>query len=318
MSFLDSFSEGSEIEEIFFVEDKMERTTRGGKPYLDLVLKDRRGVIRAKRWDWTGEIPLGKGDFVKVRAKVEFYNNSPQLNISHMEIVDEEDIDIGDFIPSLTEKQIDKYFETIEKILREIKDPYIRKLMDSFLEDEFFVDKLKKAPAAREIHHDFIGGLVKHISYMLVVGKQLCKIYRDVNFDLLMAGIFLHDIGKMEELNVGVSINYSLEGELVGHTVLGAMMVRDRISKIEGFPKEMATLIEHMIISHHGEYEFGAVRTPRFKEAMLLHLIDLIDSKMDIMGKSLQQVEEGELWSARCWAINNQKLLRIDRLLPEE
>lgn len=315
--FIENFIVEQEIEEVFYVEEKFQKVARNGKVYLDLLLRDRTGKIRAKKWDWDEEKEenFEQKQFVVIKALVESYKDNLQLNVISIRKIDQSLVDVENFIASLSREQVETYFKTVLKILDEVENPYVRQLLDSFFRDPDFVEKFLKCPAAREIHHEMLGGLVKHVSYMLAIARFLAKkIYKDLDYDLLIAGIALHDIGKVEELSANMVIDYTLKGELIGHAVLGVNMVRDRIKQIPDFPEDLALLIEHMLLSHHGQADYGAVRVPRFKEAMLLHLIDSIDAKMEIMSKSLKAVPENEIWSQRCWPIENRKLLKIDSL----
>lgn len=318
-TFIENLKTNQKITEILYVSEKSLKSSRNGRPYLDLVLKDRSGSIVSKIWENVEKLSqtFSKGDFVKVTGIVQEYQDKPQLKIDQILPVVHKDVDRSEFVDALGREVVEKYWAKMTEYLDEIKDPFIRKLMDSFFKDPQFQILFIDNPAARHVHHDLLGGLLKHTFTMLAIGRFLAKIYKDINYDLLAAGIVLHDIGKVRELLTDVAIEYSDEGKLLSHSIIGLLMVREKIDRIEGFPEKTAQLLEHIIISHHGKPEFGASKIPLFKEAMLVHLIDSIDSRMEIMDKQYRKMEEGDLWSEKCWAIDNQSLLRIDRFLNE-
>lgn len=316
-TFIENFQTNQKITEVFYVSEKSLKSSRNGRPYLDLVLKDRTGSIVSKIWENVEKLSqtFSKGDFVKVAGIIQEYQDKPQLKIDIITPVEAGKVDKTEFVDSLGQDKVEKYWTKLTEYMDEIKDPHIKKLMDSFFKDPEFQIIFMDNPAARHVHHDMLGGLLKHTFTMLAIGRFLAKIYRDINYDLLAAGIVLHDIGKVRELITDVAIEYSDEGKLLSHSIIGLMMVREKINGIEGFPEKTAQLLEHIIISHHGKPEFGAMKIPLFKEAMLVHLIDSIDSRMEIMDKQYRKMDEGDLWSEKCWAIDNQSLLRIDRFL---
>lgn len=315
--FINDFREGKEINETFYVEEKNRKETREGKPFLDLLLRDKTGCIPSVMWDGVDKafITFSRGDFIRATGLVKSYKDKLQLSVNRIEKVEAGEINRLDFIDSLPPEQIETYSTELLKYVEEIQDPFIKKLLDSFFQDFHFYPQYFECPAAKNVHHDKLGGLLKHTVYMARVAKRLTSVYKNLNNDLLMAGVILHDIGKVRELRSDVSIDYTEEGQLIGHCIIGIKLMRERIAGIPDFPENLAFLLEHIFLSHHGESEFGAVKKPCFKEAMLVHLIDLIDSKMEIMDKALRETGEGGLWSDKCWALDNLRLMRIDRFL---
>lgn len=318
--FIENLETGQPVDEAFYVEEKNLNVSRGGKPYLDMKLRDRTGNISAKVWERAEEVSklFSRGDFIRATGIVKDFREKPQLNVDMVHKLEPFDVDRKDFIMHLDEESTERYFKKFMELLDEVENPHIKALLDSFFLDEEFVRLFKECPAAANIHHNFLGGLLKHTFTMLVIARFLAKvIYKDVDYAILAAGIVLHDIGKVRELETKMAIEYSDEGHLLGHAIIGIDMVRERIRGIEDFPSNLEMLIEHILLSHHGIAEFGALRAPLFKEAMLVHLVDTIDSKMEIMDKALKKVEHGEHWSERCWPIDNKKLLKIDEFLLE-
>jgi len=315
--FIENFESGEEVEEIFFVSEKAVKYSKNGKPYLDLKLSDRSGSISCKIWDdvdkWDSR--FSKGAFVSLRAGVENYQDKLQLRFHAMREAEPEEVDGNDFLDSLSTEQVEYFFQKIKSTVLEMQNPHLKALLEHFLDDPAFSSEMKKCPAAKEVHHNLIGGLVKHICYMLAIAKSLKRIYKEINLDLLISGVILHDIGKIQELNADVTINYTPVGELVGHTVLGIKMIRDKISLIPNFPENLAILLEHMLLSHHGTSDFGAIRLPMFREAILLHMIDNIDAKMEVVSKSLRKASSNEIWTDKVWALDNRKLLQTELFL---
>jgi 3'-5' exoribonuclease len=316
--FINNFIPGQEIEEeVLFVEEKVLKTARNGRPYIDLNLKDKTGNISSKIWDRVEDLDpsFAKGDFVIVRGAVEVYQDKLQLKVLSLDKTDAEQVNLDDFVDSIPAEHIEAYFLRIAKCVDDMENPYLKKLMKSFLDDDEFVGKFKKCPGAKSVHHAAVGGLVKHTSFMLETAKFLAHLYKVLDADLLYTGVILHDIGKMRELQVNTSISYSIEGEMLGHAVIGLEMVREKAAGIPDFPENLRVVVEHMLLSHHGQAEFGALRTPLFREAWMLHLIDLIDSKMEIMTKHMRDTSETGVWTEKCWAIENSKLLILERYL---
>jgi 3'-5' exoribonuclease len=319
--FINNFIPGQEIEEeVLFVEEKTLKTARNGRTYIDLNLKDKTGNISSKIWDRVEEFDpaFAKGDFVAVRGAVEVFQEKLQLKVMSVDRIDEEQVNLDDFIDSVPVEHIEAYFSKIVKCIEEMENPHLKKLMESFLEDQEFVEKFKKCPGAKSVHHALIGGLIKHTSFMLQTAKFLTHLYRVLDADLLYTGVILHDIGKIRELQVNTSISYSVEGEMLGHAVIGLEMIREKITGIPDFPENLKILIEHMLLSHHGQADYGALRIPLFREAWMLHLVDTIDSKMEIMTKHLRDTAETGVWTEKCWPIENKKLLILERFLDSD
>jgi 3'-5' exoribonuclease len=319
--FINNFIPGQEIqEEVLFVEEKALKTARNGRSYIDLNLKDKTGSISCKVWDRAEEFEslFDKGDFISVRGAVEVYQDKLQLRVTNLDKVDNDRVNLDDFVESLPVEHIEAYFGKIVKCVEEMENPHLKSLLESFLNDGDFIEKFKKCPGAKTVHHAVIGGLLKHTSFMLRIAKNLTQLYKVLDADLLFTGVILHDIGKIKELEVSTSIAYSIEGEMLGHAVIGLEMIREKINGLPGFPDNLRVLIEHLIISHHGQADFGALKTPLFREAWMLHLVDTIDSKMEIMTKLMRDTAENEIWTERCWPLDNKRLLVIERFLETD
>ncbi len=278
--------EGRKIESTFLVKNKSQAIGKTGKPYIFLKLSDKTGEIKGYIWDnvekFAGTFEIG--DLIKVKSKSSSFQNELQLGIFDVEKVEYDRADavfLGLFIRS-TKYDIDTMFLELTSILKEnLTNEYIIKLTDYFLSDENYVKQLKMLPAAKSIHHAYIGGLLEHTLSMLKIGIFLSEHYgKYVIKDILIASILLHDVGKTEELCLRNNVTeYSDEGRLLGHIVLGTCTIDEKIGKIPGFPKKLRMLLLHSVISHHGELGFGSPKRPKTVEAFLLHYVDNMDSK---------------------------------------
>ena len=279
--YIAEFKEGELIDEAFLVRSKELRETRSGGLYIRAELADRTGSIEARMWDASEQIfeSFQSNDFVKVRGRVEVYKGRQQLRLDAIRYLEEGAVDLSEFVRSTLEDP-EELLGRLRAAATEIKEPNLMKLVLSFLEDESFVEKLKRSPAAVSYHHPFLGGLLEHTANVVKLADFVSREYPTLDRDLMLAGAILHDIGKVEELTTDRSLRYTDRGELVGHVVLGALMVEERANRIEGFPKELLNVIEHVIVSHHGEREFGSPKVPLFPEAIALHLLDNLDAKI--------------------------------------
>ncbi|MCL4542479.1 MAG: HD domain-containing protein [Deltaproteobacteria bacterium] len=284
---ISDIKENQKIDTIFLVKGKSSATGKTGKPYIYLKLSDKTGEIKGYIWDnvekYNGLFDVG--DFIKIKSKSSIFQNELQLSVSELKKIDKTDIDenlLALFLKS-TKYDVNIMFSELINILDEtLTDEYIIMLTKKFLHDEDYVKKLKTMPAAKSIHHGYIGGLLEHTLSMVRIGVFISKHYEKyINKDILIASILLHDAGKTEELgNKNNNITeYSDEGKLLGHIVLGANIIDKKIGEIEGFPRNLRTLLLHSVISHHGELEFGSPKRPKTIEALLLHFIDNMDAK---------------------------------------
>lgn len=284
--YLNQIKEGDRVEGVFLVKYKALQVGKTGKPYLNIVLIDRSGETEARVWDNAETLAAGfeKDHFVEVRARAQAFNGRIQLNVFEVGRVDEATVDLADFLPA-TAKDIEAMFAELRAIVAGMGDKYLRALLLAFIDDPDLAWRIKAAPAARSMHHPFIGGLLEHTLSAMKLMRAVGAHYRaegyDVNPDLLLTGIFLHDIGKTLELNYRRSIDYSDAGKLVGHLVMGVEMVNARAAKIPGFPEELRLLVNHMIVSHHGELEYGSPKRPKTIEAFIVHQIDDLDAKVN-------------------------------------
>ena len=268
----------------FVVASKQVKTKKNGDPYLAMTLTDRSGQMEAKMWEGVAEAMDGfsQDDFVKVRGLVDKYNGRYQFTVHKVRRMDEADIDYSDYLPK-TKKDVDQLWKTVGDFVASFQDPHLKALLESFMADPEIERSYKNAPAAKTLHHAFIGGLLDHVVSLFTSCDLICRNYPQVNRDLVLTGAFLHDIGKIHELTYARAFSYTTEGQLLGHMIIELEMLHQKLDKLPEFPGELKILIEHLIISHHGHYEFGSPKLPMFPEALLLHYMDDLDSKMESM-----------------------------------
>jgi 3'-5' exoribonuclease len=247
--------------------------TRG--QFLTLVLMDRTGEIMARVWDQAAQLAetFTQGDVVKVQGKVEEYRNQRQVIVERLRPARPEEYIEGDFLVS-TERDVETMWGKLEGAIDEMEDSHLRTLCRAVFSDEEFQTKFKRAPAARSVHHAYIGGLLEHVVELLAMVKPLCGLYPDIDQDLLVSGVLLHDIGKVREFTYERDIGYSDAGRLLGHVALGEDMLMAVLDRLDSFPEQIALRLRHMMLSHHGRYEWGSPRRPKTLEACALHYLD--------------------------------------------
>lgn len=297
-------ADGQLITSLYLVRDKEIRTSvRTGKSWLELNLADRSGAIPAKMWDNFEGIAktFERDDVVRVRGRVKLYNARKELTLEQVVPAAEKDYELADFLPH-TKYDVEKLYAELQAAVGGMKNPWLQKLLTCIIEDPEIAPRLKRAPAAMTMHHAFLGGLLEHTVSLIGLANAVCAHYSELDRDLLLTGVVLHDIGKLEELRYARGIDYSDEGRLLGHISMGAMLVREKCKVIEQFPAPLRTMVEHLILSHHGSLEFGSPSLPQFPEAVALHAIDDLDSKMAGMRATLELssgADVGQKWTER-------------------
>ena len=297
-----------ELTDFFMVKSIAVKIGANKKQYLDLMLGDKTGEISGKKWDVSDEeLPalaqIGEGDIVKIKAHVTEWNGMKQFRVTRIRKTAENDpVEFGDFIKAAPEKPEDMYAYILETA-ENFSDEDLKKLCIRVLTDNR--EKLM-------YYHAELAGLLYHIKRMLMSGKRLCEVYDNLNKDLVLAGVILHDMEKINEIQsneLGISSGYSFEGQMLGHLIQGVRTL-DRLTEELGFPREKAVMLEHMILSHHYEPEFGSPKRPLFPEAEMLHYLDIIDARMFDMQDVLEKTEPGE-FSDRVWTLDNRKLYKV-------
>lgn len=270
------------VDAVFLVKEKIMSMAKNGKPYLTLKLMDKSGELDAKVWDNADEVGalFDKNDFLGVRGKASVYLGKMQLIISELKRVPEEEVALADFLPE-TERDINLMVEELKLLVDSIADPHLKALLEAFFRDPELLALYRVAPAAKGMHHVYLGGLLEHSLAVAKLVDALIPLYQGLNRDLLIAGALLHDIGKVREMTYLRSFDYSDEGKLIGHITIGVEMLQERIVGIAGFPAELAMLLKHMLLSHHGQYEYGSPKRPKTVEATILNYLDDLDSKIN-------------------------------------
>ena len=295
------------------VQSKEIRFKRSGEPYLSLRLSDRSGQLDAKMWDGVAEVAstFERDDVIKVQGIVQLFRDRLQMTVQKLRPAQEAEIEISDYLPR-TRRDIDEMFGVVRETAERMQNPHLRQLLLAFLGDEEIAAKFKIAPAAKSLHHAFIGGLLEHVVSLLNLARLTAGNYDFIDLELLQTGVILHDMGKIEELGYERAFTYTNEGQLLGHIIIVLRMLDQKSRQIPDFPPRWKMLVEHMILSHHGKYEFGSPKLPMFPEALMLNYLDDLDSKLESMRASLAD----ESYGRREWTAYNPSLERM--LLQKE
>ena len=274
----------------FLVQAKDVRFKRTGESYLSLMLADKTGDLEAKIWENVEEVaPLfERDDFVKVKGAVQVFRKRPQLTVHKLRRLEEQEVDLTDFFPR-SARDPEEMWRELEAVVAAVQNPHLHALLSAILSDPEIAPRLKSAPAAKSLHHAYLGGLLEHNLSLCRLAKLVLQNYSGLDEDLVIAGIFLHDLGKIYELSYSRSFGYTAPGQLLGHMILEIEILHRKLAQMSEFPRPLQTLLEHLIISHHGQYEFGSPKLPMFPEALLLHYLDDLDSKLQGMQSLLEK-----------------------------
>ncbi len=293
---------GDRVNQVFLVENSNFKQTRNNKFFIQTDLRDRSGSLKGIRWEADRELfeSFQPDDFIRIEGRVEEFQQNLQVIIDKLERVDDASVDISAFLP-VTEFDIDELFESLSERVEKIQDVYLKSLLKSFLEDSDLAPEIKRCPAGKALHHATVGGLLEHICSLSQLADRIAPHYPQINIDLLQTGIILHDIGKIAELSYSRSFKYTDLGQLVGHIAVGVTWAHERAQSIEGFPDDLLNQVLHLVASHHGELQHGALKEPTTQEAVLLHYLDNIDAKLNMFKNTREQQnlgkESGEHWS---------------------
>lgn len=289
--------EGDQVEGIYLVQTKRRGLTKRGDPFLSITLVDRTGEIEAKVWEGVESIsPLFReGDVVDVAGLAQSFRNQIQLTLTQVAVC-ANDPDPSLFLET-TSKDIPAMIKCLKSVLQKIGNPHLKTLVDRFLSDTVFMANFRRAPAAKHFHHGYLGGLLEHTLSVSELMVKVTSHYKALDGDLLLASAFLHDIGKTREFVFDRRIDYSNEGRLLGHLVLGVVMIEDKLKGIKDFPGDLALKLKHLILSHHGEFEFGSPKRPMTLEAFALHLVDDLDAKMAGLGRFMEKDSQEGPWT---------------------
>lgn len=301
--FVETLADGDNVDEVYLVVDKQLRANRNGNHYIQVDLGDRSGTITGRMWN-AGE-PLFRtfnaGDFILVRGKVQLFQGSLQLIMNGFEKHEANRVELTDFLPH-TKHDISKLLERLKTAVRKVSDPHLRALAETYFIDDEFMRAFARCPAGVKVHHAYVGGLLEHVVTMMDVAEKILPLYPEVNRDLVIMGVLLHDSGKIRELSFTRNFAYSDEGQLLGHLTIGIEMLVEKVRSVpdltgEPFPAELLLRLKHLILSHHGEPQFGSPKVPMTAEAVALHTIDFMDSRIHIALREIADDRGESAWT---------------------
>lgn len=298
MKFIEKLTDGSTVSEVYLVKAKTLAMTKTGKEYYNLILQDKTGMLDAKIWDpnsaGIGEFEVY--DYVHVNGRVTVFNGMLQLSIDRLSEAYEGDYNPADYLP-VSRFDIEEMYAEFTGYINTISNPYVKKLLERFfVEDLDIIKKFKSVSAAKSIHHGFVGGLLEHSLGVTRLASIYSDTYPMLNRDLMIAGAMLHDIGKIREFSAFPENDYTNEGNLIGHLVIGSELISEKVRDIPGFPENAASEIKHCILAHHGELEYGSPKKPALAEAVALCMADNLDAKMETMREIFESKDQKEEW----------------------
>ena len=297
MKYIQELREGERLSQIFFCKNKTIATTKAGKTYYSLTLQDKTGVLDGKVWELSGAIEHFENlDFIKIDGDVTLFNGSLQLNCRRIRKAKEGEYDQKDYFP-VSEKDPAVMFKELDGFIQKVKEPHLHELLLSFFGDKEFVKNFCQHSAAKSVHHGFIGGLLEHTLSVTKICDFFCTLYPMINRDLLLTAAMFHDIGKVNELSDFPENDYTDDGQLLGHIVMGVEMIGSHIREIPGFPPKLANEVKHCMLAHHGELEFGSPKKPALLEAIALSQADNLDAKMETFAEIMEKQKEDQEWS---------------------
>ena len=292
--YVNQLSHGDSVDESYLVADKQLRANRQGNLYLQIELRDKTGSVGARLWNASEDLArsFDAGDYLHVRGKTQIFQGSLQIILTHIDVLDPSRVEAEEYLPQSTQNAT-KLMARMREVLLAMSNPHLRALIECFLIDDDFVRKFALAPAGIKNHHAYQGGLLEHVVALLNIADRIIDLYPEIDRDLLLTGIFLHDVGKVDELSYDRALAYTDEGQLVGHLVMGVEMLRDKVERTtdltgEPFPAELLLRLKHMIVSHHGAYEFGSPKLPMTLEAVALHYLDNLDAKIHAFSREIR------------------------------
>jgi 3'-5' exoribonuclease len=323
ISDLASFEEGKLFNGFFLVLQKQLRTTQTNKPYLNLVFCDKTGQLEGRAWE-LADPRIGKdfdrGDVVKVRGCVSRFNDRLQMKVEQLRVAAPDEIDRTDLMPSTT-YDVRQLWSQLLSFVESFTDPNLKLLLTKILADPQIAAAYREAPAAKQLHHAWLGGLLEHVISLCTLADRVAPHYPILFRDLLLTGVILHDIGKVRELSWDIGFEYTVEGVLLGHIQIGSALAERTMDSLPGFPPKLKLLVMHMILSHHGKLEFGSPKLPMIPEALVLNFLDDLDAKMQAVqsefDKCLREGKGPDEMTGRVWALDQRQLLNTRRYLAD-
>jgi 3'-5' exoribonuclease len=321
---LAGFEEGKLFDSFFLVLAKQQRTTKNNKPYLNLILGDKTGQLEGRVWELSDPRiarDFERGDIVKARGSASRFDDRLQMKIDQLRKAAPGEADKTDLLPATT-SDVDDLWRQLMGCVESFTEPHLKLLLTTLLNDPQLAQAYREAPAARQLHHAWLGGLLEHVVSLLKLADRVVPNYPMLHRDLLLTGVILHDIGKLRELSWEVGFEYTVEGTLLGHIQMGIELVEKTIDSLPDFPPRLRTLVLHMILSHHGKLEFGSPKLPMIPEALVLNFVDDLDAKMQAMAsefeKSAREGKAPDELTGKVWSLDQRQLLNTRGWLGEE
>jgi len=320
---LAAFDEGKIFSGFFLVLLKQQRTTKNNKPYLNLILGDKTGQLEGRIWEISDPRiarDFQRGDVVKARGAVSRFDERLQMKIDQLRKATPEEVDKSDLMPSTT-YDVAALWRQLMASVESFTNPDLKRLLTALLTEPDLAQAYREAPAARQLHHAWLGGLLEHVVSLLALADRVAAHYPLLDRDLLLTGVILHDIGKVRELSWEIGFEYTVEGTLLGHIQMGTALVDKTIDNLPDFPDRLKTLVLHMILSHHGKLEFGSPKLPMIPEALVLNFVDDLDAKMQAISsefeKSIREGKGPDEMTGKVWSLDQRQLLNTKRWLGE-
>ncbi len=318
------FDEGKTFDCFFLVLAKQQRMTKTNKPYLNLTLGDKTGQLEGRIWEPTDPRiakEFDKGDVVKARGSASRFDDRVQMKIDQLRVATALECDKSDLLPATT-YDVAILWKQVGSFVESFQNPHLKLLVNTIFSDPAIAAAFREAPAARQLHHAWLGGLLEHVVSLLGLADRVAAHYPLLDRDLLLTGVVLHDIGKIRELSWGIGFDYTIEGTLLGHIQMGVDIVEKAIAGLPEFPTRLRTLVLHMILSHHGKLEFGSPKLPMIPEALALNFVDDLDAKMQAVtsefDKTMREGKGPDELTGKVWSLDNRQLLNTKRWLAEE
>jgi 3'-5' exoribonuclease len=320
---LANFEEGKLFDSFFLVLLKQQRTTKSNKPYLNLILGDKSGQLEGRIWE-PGDPRIAKdferGDVVKARGSASRFDDRLQMKIDQLRVALPAEVDKTDLMPSTTQ-DVGVLWRALLSFVASFHNADLKLLLTTLLADPALAEAFREAPAAKQLHHAWLGGLLEHVVSLLTLADRVAPHYPLLDRDLLLTGVILHDIGKVRELSWEIGFEYTVEGTLLGHIQMGIALAERTMDSLPNFPPKLKTLVLHMILSHHGKLEFGSPKLPMIPEALALSFIDDLDAKMQAIqnefDKGIREGKSADEMTGKVWALDQRQMLNTKRWLGE-
>ena len=321
---LANFEEGKYFDSFFLVLLKQQRTTKTNKPYLNVIMGDKTGQLEGRIWE-PGDPRIAKdferGDIVKARGSASRFDDRLQMKIDQLRLAQPGESDKADLLPSTT-YDVASLWKQLLGFVESFTNADLKRLLSTMLEDPALAQAYREAPAAKQLHHAWLGGLLEHVISLCTLADRVAPHYPMIDRDLLMTGVILHDIGKVRELSWEIGFEYTVEGSLLGHIQIGTALAERTMDSLPAFPPKLKVLVLHMILSHHGKLEFGSPKLPMIPEALMLNFIDDLDAKMQAVqgefDKSIREGKGADELTGKVWALDQRQLLNTRRWLGED